>query len=57
LQKQEADAVFPGGPESYWTLGIGVVATIFAVFLLGINELQFLGDFYVSTLTSCAYEN
>lgn len=33
--KQEADAVFPGGPESYWTLGIGVVATIFAVSYVG----------------------
>lgn len=35
LQKQEADAVFPGGPESYWTLGIGLVATIFAASYVG----------------------
>jgi uncharacterized membrane protein YdjX (TVP38/TMEM64 family) len=33
--KQEADAVFPGGPESYWTLGIGFVATIFAASYVG----------------------
>ncbi|KAG0586625.1 hypothetical protein KC19_2G104500 [Ceratodon purpureus] len=33
--KQEADAVFPGGPESYWTLGIGLVATIFAASYVG----------------------
>jgi uncharacterized membrane protein YdjX (TVP38/TMEM64 family) len=33
--KQEADAVFPSGPESYWTLGIGLVATIFAASYVG----------------------
>lgn len=28
--KQEAESMFPGGPEQYWTLGVGLVATIVA---------------------------
>ncbi len=30
FQKQEAESMFPGGPEQYWTLGVGLVATIVA---------------------------
>nr|PNR63088.1 hypothetical protein PHYPA_001513 [Physcomitrium patens] len=28
FQKQGSEAAFPEGPESYWTLGLGLVATI-----------------------------
>ncbi|KAG0569083.1 hypothetical protein KC19_6G064400 [Ceratodon purpureus] len=33
--KQEEDAAFPGGPASYWTLGLGLVATVFAASYIG----------------------
>lgn len=33
--KQESEAAFPTGPESYWTLGIGLVATVFAASYVG----------------------
>jgi uncharacterized membrane protein YdjX (TVP38/TMEM64 family) len=33
--KQESEAAFPAGPESYWTLGLGLVATVFAASYVG----------------------
>jgi hypothetical protein len=30
FQKQVSEAIFPGGPEKYWTVGIGLVATVVA---------------------------